>query len=440
VEIEPPARRAPSGSAGPDVYIIGTHSTRFEKKPEQSFKSLTRETYLGLLADVGWENGDLVDFIYFGNCAMHGAKQGTIRGQVCTIELVDDGLILPRTPLVNVEGACATGSMALHCAAKDVMAGTSHAVVAIGVEKLFLPKAASDAETKKRMMSGFMNGVDNFDLPRLFKEYGMAARQAGVAFTPEPSRSFFMDTYAVQAALHMKRYGTTVRQIAAAAAKSHGYGARNSLAQYRFEMTVDEVLADREVTWPFTRAMCAPIGDGAASALVCSEDLVASLPTGVQERAVRLRSTVLTGGHYRTIDEPSLSSVAASRAYELARVGPDEIDVVELHDATAFSEIYQLEMLGFVEPGAAGPFVESGGTGPGGRLPVNTSGGLISKGHPVAATGLSMVHELVLQLRHEAGPRQVEGARLALQENGGGVIGLEEAACSVMILEGPARC
>jgi acetyl-CoA acetyltransferase len=233
----------------------------------------------------------------------------------------------------------------------------------------------------------------------------------------------------------MKLHGSTQRQLAAAAAKSHCYGALNPLAQYQFEMTVDEVLADREVSYPLTRAMCAPIGDGAAAAIACSEDVLATLPTSVQARAVRVISSVLTGGYYRAIDEPSLSHVAGQRAYEQAGLGPDAIDVVEVHDASSFSEIYQLEMLGFAPPGGAGPMIEAGETGPGGRLPVNTSGGLVSKGHPVGATGLSMVYELVNQLRGEAGPRQVPNARVALQENGGGVIGLEEAACSVMILE-----
>jgi acetyl-CoA acetyltransferase len=418
-----------------DVFVIGTHCTTFGKKPTESFKGLTRETYLGVLADVGWERGDAIDFVYFGNCAMHGVKQGTIRGQVCTIELVDDGLLPRRTPLINVEGGCATGSMALHSAYKDIRSGASEVVLAMGVEKLFLPKAAKDPESKQKMMKGFLNGVDNFDLPRLFDEYRRAAEFAGVSFSPETSHSVFMDTYAIQAAVHMKRYGTTQEQIAAGAAKNHSYGAMNPLAQYRFAMTVEEVLADREISYPFTRAMCAPIGDGAASALLCSEDHLATLPTDVQRRAVRVAATALAGGYYRAIDEPSLSRVAAERAYAHAGLGPSDIDVVELHDASSFSEIYQLEMLGFAPEGGGGPMVASGATGPGGTLPVNTSGGLVSKGHPVGATGLSMVHELTLQLRGEAGPRQVPGARRALAENGGGVIGLEEAACAVTILE-----
>ncbi len=422
-----------------DVYIVGSHSTTFGKKPNESFKQLTRETVRGVLDDVGWEMGDEIEIAYFGNCGMHGVKQGTIRGQACTIELVDDGVLPRRMPIVNVEGGCATGSMALHCAWKDIKSGVSEVALAMGVEKLFIPKAADSPVYKEKMMKGFMNGVDVFDLPRLMAEYERAAKFAGVDFKPDLNRSFFMDTYAIQAAVHMKLYGTTARQIAAAAAKSHGYGAKNPLAQYQFEMSIDDVLADRQVSGPITRAMCAPIGDGAASALLCSEGRLAEFPTAVQDRAVLVRSTVLTGGFYRDMREPSLSRTAAERAYEQAQLGPDDVDLVELHDPTAFSEIYQLEMLGFAPIGGGGPFVESGATGPGGKLPVNTSGGLISKGHPVGATGLSMVYELSKQLRGEAGDRQVPGARVALQENGGGVIGLEEAACSVMILERPAR-
>ncbi len=418
-----------------EVYVVGTHSTSFGKKPDTSFKELTRETYLGVLADVGWDTGERVDFVYFGNCAMHGVKQGTIRGQACTIELVDDGLLPRRTPLINVEGGCATGSMAVHAAVKDIRSGESDVVLAMGVEKLFIPKAASDPAYKKKMMKGFMNGVDNFDLPRLFAEYSRAAKHAGIDFGTGDDRSFFMDTYAVQAALHMKEYGTTQRQIAAAAAQSHNYGVLNDLAQYRFAMTVDDVLADREISYPFTRAMCAPIGDGAASAILCSADVLAGLPTSVQDRAVRIAASVLTGGYYKTVEEPSLSRVAADRAYAKAGLGPADVDVLEVHDASSFSVLYQLEMLRFTEPGGSGPLVESGGTGPGGLIPTNTSGGLVSKGHPVGATGISMVHELARQLRGEAGERQVPGARIAMQENGGGVIGLEEAACSVMLLE-----
>ena len=194
-------------------------------------------------------------------------------------------------------------------------------------------------------------------------------------------------------------------------------------------------MEDRLISWPLTRSMCAPIGDGAAAALLCSDEFLKELPSSVQSRAVKIRASTLTSGKVRDYDEPSLSKVAADRAYAMAGVKPSDVDVAEVHDATSFCEIYQAEMLGFCPVGEGGPFVESGATSLGGQIPINTSGGLVSKGHPIGATGLSMIYELVNQLRGNAGPRQVKGARLALQENGGGLASLEEAVCSVVILE-----
>jgi acetyl-CoA acetyltransferase len=181
--------------------------------------------------------------------------------------------------------------------------------------------------------------------------------------------------------------------------------------------------------------MCSPIGDGAAAALLCSEKVWRSLPAASRERAVQVKASVLTGGKYRALDEPGLSRLAAQRAYAAAGVQPSQIDVAEVHDATSFCEIYQAEMLGFCETGAGGEFVGSGATALGGRIPINTSGGLVSKGHPVGATGLSMIYELTGQLRGECGARQVTGAHTALAENGGGVIGFDEAACAVTLLQ-----
>jgi acetyl-CoA acetyltransferase len=233
----------------------------------------------------------------------------------------------------------------------------------------------------------------------------------------------------------MQRYGTTARQLALAAAKTHNMGALNPLAQYRFTTDPDAVLADKPVSWPLTRAMCAPIGDGAAAAIVCSETLLRTLPATTRARAVRIAAIATTGGKYRRFDEPGLSRVAADRAYAMAGIGPGDIDVAEVHDATSFSEIYQPEMLRFCAEGEGGAFVESGASALGGSLPVNLSGGLVSKGHPIGATGLSMIHELALQLRGEAGARQSAGARIGLAENGGGVIGFDEAVCAVTILQ-----
>lgn len=410
------------------AYIIGAYSSAFGRRPDDSVKDLSREAYLAVLADAGLADGGMIESVYFGNCGMWTENQGSIRGQVCLTPLTREGRLPERIPLTNVEGGCATASLALNGAWKDILSGQAQVSLAMGVEKTFYP-AQPDKVAKL-----YCGGIDQYD-PQEWQDYYRAAGAvAGKAFEPGPDRTIFMDTYAMQACYHMKKYGLTQRQIAAGAAKNHNHGALNPKAQYRFRMTTDEVLADRPVTYPLTRAMCAPIGDGAAAALVVSERVLKTLPGEVRERAVRIAAQGLSGGKYRSLDEDGLSRYAADRAYRAAGITPADIDVAEVHDATSFCEIYQVEMMGFCARGEGGALVESGATTLGGRIPVNTSGGLVSKGHPVGATGLSMAAELVTQLRGEAGDRQVEGARYALAENGGGVIGFDEAACSVLIL------
>jgi acetyl-CoA acetyltransferase len=411
------------------VYIIGTSCTVFGRFAARSFQDLTREAYLGVLADAGLADGRGIEQAWFGNCGMGAWGQGGIRGQVCLTPLVDEGLFPERVPVVNVESGCATASLALHGAWKDILSGQCRLSLAVGVEKLYSP------DRPERVGEIFATGIDQLEPQRWRDYYAAAGEAAGKPFETGPDRTVYMDTYSIQAAWHMHRYGTTERQIAIACAKNHAHGSRNPLAQYRFELSVDEVLADRPVSWPLTRAMCAPIGDGAAAAVLCAEDLLASLPPRARDRAVKVRAVALAGGKYRRLDEPGLTRVAAQRAYQRAGVAPADIDLAEVHDATSFCELYQTEMLGFCPEGEGGRFAESGATALGGALPVNVSGGLVSKGHPVGATGLSMIHELCLQLRGEAGERQVEGARLALAENGGGVMGFDEAACAVTILE-----
>jgi acetyl-CoA acetyltransferase len=416
------------------VYVIGTSCTRFGKLPDKSFKDLARDAYLQVLADAGMSDGGAIEQGWFGNCGMGSFGQGNIRGQVCFTPLVRERLFPERVPMINVEGGCATASMAFHGAWKDVLAGQSDLSLAVGVEKTFVPN------DPRRTQEIFNGGIDQLDRDEWLAYYARAGEIAGKKFEPNVGGgTVFMDTYAMQAAYHMKTYGTTQRQIAVGASKNHAMGAKNPLAQYRFEVSPEQVLADRVVSYPLTRAMCAPIGDGAAAALLCSERFLAALPAHVRERALKVRASTLSGGKYRALDEPGLSRIAAERAYRAAGIAPSDLDLAEVHDATSFCELYQCEMLGFCRPGEGGRFVESGATALGGKLPVNLSGGLVSKGHPVGATGLSMIHELATQLRGEAGERQVRGAHLALAENGGGVIGFDEAACSIIILEGPGR-
>lgn len=413
------------------VYIIGTACTAFGKHPERSFADLAREAYLGVLADAGLAPGDarLIEQAWFGNCGMGQWGQGGIRGQVCFTPLVEEGLFPERVPMVNVEGGCATASFAFHGAVKDILSGQAQVSLAIGVEKLVSP------DDPARVPAIFATAIDQLEPERWRSYYARAGEVAGKPFETAANRTVYMDTYAMQAAWHIKTYGTTQRQIAVGAAKNHHHGSLNPLAQYRFELTVEQVLTDREVSWPLTRAMCSPLGDGAAAALVCSEDALAHFAPAARARAVKVRASELSGGKYRRLDEPGLSRIAADKAYARAGLAPADIDLVELHDATSFSEIYQLEMLRLAPEGRGGPFVESGATALGGRLPVNLSGGLVSKGHPIGATGLSMIHETCLQLRGEAGARQTKDAAIGLVENGGGVMGFDEAACAVHILE-----
>jgi acetyl-CoA acetyltransferase len=412
------------------AYLVGVSCTAFGKLPDKSFKDLTGEVYEAALADAGLESGAAIAAAWFSNCGLHTWGQANIRGQVCLSPLVQSGRFPERVPLINVEGACASGSLALHGAWKDVLSGQSALSLALGVEKTFHP------DDPGKVAALFGEALDRMD-PGVWEAYYAAAGAAvGKPFVTGPGRSPYMDTYAMQACWHMRTFGTTVEQIAIAAANAHNMGALNPLAQYRFRTTVADVLADKMVSDPLTRAMCSPIGDGAAAALVCSEEFLRTLPVATQRRAVRIAAQALSGGKYRRFDEPGLSRIAADRAYRMAGILPSAIDIAEVHDATSFCALYQAEMLRFCEDGEGGAFVASGASELGGALPMNISGGLVAKGHPIGATGLSMIYELAQQLRGEAGERQVHGARHGLCENGGGVIGFDEAVCAVTILEG----
>ncbi|WP_077001708.1 thiolase family protein [Variovorax sp. KK3] len=415
-----------------DVYVIATACTPFGKYPNKSFKQLTREVYTALLADAGLADGERIETSWFANVKMEMFKQPNIRGQVCFSELVAEGLFPQYAPMFNVEGACATGSLAFHGACKDILSGESELSLAIGVEKTFIP------DDPKRQYELFTGGLDQMN-PEVWEDYyRKAGEKMGRPWSlNEGGGTLNMDTYAIQAAYHMKKYGTTQRQFAIAASKTHHNGSLNPLAQYQFEVSVEKALSDREISYPLTRSMCAPIGDGAAAALVCSKKTLDTLPPAVRERALKVAGRGLANGKYRDIDEPGVSHVAAKRAYANAGIGPQDIDLAEVHDATTFGEIFQPEMLGFCDLGGGGKLHESGATAIDGRIPINTSGGLISKGHPVGATGLSMIHEIATQLRGEAGKRQVKGARTGLAENGGGTLGFDDAICAITILQRP---
>jgi acetyl-CoA acetyltransferase len=227
----------------------------------------------------------------------------------------------------------------------------------------------------------------------------------------------------------MEQYGTTKEQFAKVAVKNHNNGSLNPYAQYQERCTLDDVLHSPVVAEPLTRLMCSPIGDGAAAAVVCSAAKAREL--GIMP--VWVRASVLGSGKDREPGEPGIVTRVARRAYEVAGIGPEDVDVVELHDASAPAELLTYEELGLCPAGDGGRLIDAGETEIGGRIPVNPSGGLLAKGHPVGATGIAQICEIVWQLRGQAEKRQVSGARIGLTENGGGMVRNEAAAMAVHI-------
>ncbi len=401
-----------------NAIIAGVGMTRFMKYPDKGLKQLGSEAAQAAVADAGLTLAD-IEAAYVGNCAAGLVTgQESIRGQVI-LGTIGVGKI----PIINVENACASGSTALLQACAMVSTGLYDSVLALGVEKLSHPD-------KMRSFAAFAGAMDVDELNEMIASLQQAA--AAETGSPGENRSMFMDVYAMAARAHMQRFGTTKEQFAAVAAKNSLHGSLNPNAQFREALTVEQVLNDRLIVEPLTRAMCSPIGDGAAAAIVVSERKARQL--GIT-RPVRVVTSVMHSGWNHRDDEPDTVELCARDAYAEAGVGPDDLDVVELHDASAPGEIMAYEQLGLCPKGEGGRLVASGATRLGGRIPVNTSGGLLRKGHPVGATGLAQIVELTLQLQGRAGRRQVEGAKLALAQNGGGKSGNDAAAMLVTILE-----
>jgi acetyl-CoA acetyltransferase len=413
---------------GNDVYIIGIGMIKFGKFLDRSIKDMTGQVLDDVLKDCGLTRED-IQAAWFSNSSWGiYSFQHSIRGQVALTANGIQGI-----PITNVENACASGSTALHGAWTAIKAGLYDCALAIGAEKLY-------DEDRAKVMGGFMAGTDVEVMSKITaqlreqeqKRREQEAKEKGTEAQQEKAggHSAFMDFYAAGARAHMQRYGSTQRQLAVIAAKNHNNSTLNPLAQYTFPQTVEQVLNDRIVSYPLTRAMCAPIGDGAAAAIVCSDEF---LKKHLSSRAIKIRASVLQGG--TRFGRADITERAAKQAYAMAGLGPEEINVMEVHDATAFGEISALEALGFCARGEGGVIAERGDTALTGRIPVNTSGGLISRGHPVGASGLAQIHELVTQLRGEAGQRQVTRHHIAMTENGGGTVGAGEAAMTIHVLE-----
>lgn len=396
-----------------DVFVLGVATTPFRKWPERTHAELASQAVRQALESV---DGD-VDAAWFGNCAMGIWGQPNIRGQVAL-----DGELPAGVPIINVEGGCATGSAALQGAFSAVASGASQVALAVGVEKTWV------AHDPPRTFELFLGGIDQLDPGRWAAFHKAQADAAGLPWKTHPARILFLDLHALRAAWHMREHGTTAQQLAAVASKNHAHGVANENAQYRFEVSIDEVLADKPVVGALTRSMCAPISDGAA-AVVLGARPPANGPV------IRVRACALAGGSWRGLGQPGVSHAAGQRAWAQSGLAPSDVDVVEVHDATAFCELEALAALGFYSDADVGAAALAGETRLGGALPVNVSGGLESKGHPLAATGLGMVQELVDQLAGRADGRQVSDATVALAHNAGGVIGLDEALAGVTLLE-----
>jgi len=404
-----------------NAYVAGVGMTRFGKQMDKTLKRLAGEAIQLALADAGLDKSAL-QAAWMGNAAAGIVTgQEMIRGQVALREMG-----IGRIPVVNVENACASSSTAFQQACAMVTAGLYDVVLACGSEKLF-------HEDKLRSLGAFTSAVDVEDpdgalnvLKRMSAEIGEPLDAAGAGVT----RSIFMDIYAVMAKKHMKKYGSTKEHFAMVAAKNSFHGSMNPRAQFQELLSVADVLAARTIVEPLTLPMCSPIGDGAAAVILVSERKAREL--GLRHK-VRVASSALVSG-WDTGPDESVGALAAAQAYEAAGIGPDDLSCVELHDASAPSELVAYEYLGLCAPGESVKLIETGATRLGGRIPVNTSGGLLRKGHPVGATGCAQIVELTEQLQGRSGPRQVEGARIALAHNGGGAIGSDAAATVVTLL------
>lgn len=412
------------------LYIAGIAMTVFGRHPERSLHDLAGEALDGALKDAGCVAADI------GAAYYAGMTNGPLQGQISVPgQVIFSKIGIDRIPVFNVENACASGSSAFHLALQSLKAGATDVALAIGAEKMNIPD-------KARAMALFEGG---WDVSRVEENYATLIKM-GEGITPPPGSestrpySRFMSIYAAMCRWHMRTYGTTQRQIAAVCAKNHGHSVHNPYSQFQKPFTIDEVLAAPPITYPITLPMCAPLSDGAAAAIVCTEEGLKRIGAD-RRRAVEVAASVMRSFSHRGIDEPekAVGHLAALQAYEIAGIGPGDIDVAEVHDASAMGEIIQAENLGFVALGEGGPAAERGEFTIGGRIPINPSGGLESKGHPLGATGIGQLYELVTQLRGEAGARQVEGARHAMQENGGGLQGVEEAAVAIHILRHSIR-
>jgi len=382
------------------VAIAGIGGMRFGTYGDRSLRVLGEEACIKAIRDAGMTPRDIQQ-AYVGNLAQWEWGQGLLIGHYVLREIG-----LTKIPITRVENGCATGSNAFHEAWYRVATGGCDIALAFGVEQM----TVASSEKILNVFTGRQHAERSGDMgnsaPGLF---GLLARR------------------------HMEEFGTTREQMAMVAVKNRHYGSLNPEAQLTQAVTVEEVLKDRMICDPLTLPQCCPRGDGAAAVVLVAGKIAkkyTSTPVSVAA-SVQVSGTYPDTGSYTCFDTDVR---AAAAAYRMAGLGPEDIDLAEVHDCFSVAEIVHYEDLGFCRKGEGGRFIEEGHSGPGGKIPVNTSGGLLSKGHVIGATGVSQIIELVRQLRRQAGRRQVEGARVALQHNGGGFIHTDTASCFIHIL------
>ncbi len=391
-----------------DVWILGITMTKFGKRPNDDALDLASEAALGALADAEVSMRD-IGILGFGNVMR------VVEGQQLQKQIGQTGI-----PVFNVSNACATGATALRAAVMAIKAGETDCGLAVGVEKLSGAglltggSRSSDADTWTR--KGRYGAVASVDgrigteiMPGVFAQIGQE---------------------------YGHRYGgASFELFARISEKNHAHSTLNPMAAYQKQMSLEEIMGDVMIAYPNTRPMCSANCDGAAAAVVVSDSKLKTLSLSQQRRAVKISASILTSDPYEEgcqvlPNVNTLTKNAAAMAYEQAGVGPDDLDLVELHDCFATAELVHYDNLGLCEEGGAVDFFESGATWRTGTTPVNVSGGLESKGHPIAATGIANIWEVATHLRGEGGDRQIEGARVGLAH----VIGLG-SSCGVHILE-----
>jgi acetyl-CoA acetyltransferase len=376
-----------------DVYILGTDMIKFGRFPDRNVADIGAEAALMALDDAGVPFTD-IQAMWCGNLMQADAMVGQRMLQY---------LGMTGIPVVNTANACATGATAFREAWMSIKAGMYDLVLAVGCEQMGKGLLGGPGGGRKGIPKEGLLGSGT--MPAVFAEAGME---------------------------HARKHGTTFEQFAKVSVKNHHHSTMNPKAMYQIETPLEQVMNAEMISYPNTKLMCSVNVDGAAAAVLASEKKAKELGLG---RAVRVRASALTSDPYseRDLVMPDVNTctrLAAKQAYEMAGVGPEDVDLIELHDCFATAEILHYENLGICKDGDAGKLIDDGSTQLGGRTPVNVSGGLLSKGHPLGATGIANIYEVATHLRGEAGKRQVEGARIGLTH----VIGLG-SACAIHVLE-----